>query len=200
MVAGAPVIAVRITFVGELGWELHVPSEYMLTVFDALQEAGKPFEMANAGYRTIDSLRLEKGYRVWAGDIGPDYTPFEAGLGFAVAMKSNKDFIGRDALERQRAGKLTKRLAAFAVRDPAIVLHGRETIFRDAKRVGWTTSAGYGHTIGAGIALGYVRNEAGVDKDYLLGGSYELEVRTRRVPATIHLEPLYDPTNARIKG
>ncbi len=200
MVAGAPVIAVRITFVGELGWELHVPSEYMLTVFDALREAGKPFQMANAGYRAIDSLRLEKGYRVWAGDIGPDYTPLEAGLGFAVAMKSNEDFIGRAALERQREGKLTKRLATFAVRDPDVVLHGRETIFRDGIRVGWTTSAGHGHTVGAGIALGYVRNEDGVDKDYLLGGAYELEVRARRVPATIHLEPLHDPTNARIKG
>ena len=99
-IGGAPVRALRITYVGELGWELHVPTEYMLTVYETLSARGAAFGLRDAGYRAIDSLRLEKGYRAWAADIGPDYTPLEAGLGFAVAFDKDIEFIGRDALRR----------------------------------------------------------------------------------------------------
>jgi len=199
-VAGAPVRAVRLTFVGELGWELHIPSEYALTVYDALQSAGAAFGLRDAGYRSIDSLRLEKGYRLWGSDIGPDYTPYEAGLGFAVAINSNTQFTGREALLRQRERPLTKKLATFTQASPDLHLLGGETIYRNGERVGWLSSGGHGHTVGLDIGLGYVRCDDGVDDDYLLSGSYELEIRTRRVPAAIHLKALYDPDNARVKS
>jgi len=199
-VAGAPVRALRLTFVGELGWELHVPTEYAAHVYDALWAAGADLGLVDAGYRAIDSLRLEKGYRLWGSDIGPDYTPDEAGLGFAVALDKNRDFIGRDALLRRREAPLKKRLATFTHEDPEAILLGGETIYRDGQRVGWLTTGGHGHTIGRDIGLGYVRHEAGVNDAFLQSDSYELEVRTRRVPAKLHLRPLYDPTNARIKA
>ena len=147
-IAGAPVRALRVTYVGELGFELHVPIEYALAVYDALIAAGAPFGLANAGYRAIESLRLEKGYRAWGADIGPDHTPLEAGLGLAVKLAATQPFLGREALERQRRDGLNKRLAGFTVDDPEVVLLGRETIFRDGERVGWLTSGGFGYTLG----------------------------------------------------
>jgi 4-methylaminobutanoate oxidase (formaldehyde-forming) len=199
-IAGSPVRALRVTYVGELGYELHVPTEYALTVFDALVEAGRPMGLALAGYRAIESLRLEKGYRAWGADIGPDHTPLEAGLGFALKLAGSEPFLGREALLRQRQEGLRKRLACFTVEDPAVVLLGRETIYRDGERVGWLTSGGFGHTIGKAIGYGYVRNAAGVDRAWLAGGRYELEVAAERVAATLHLRPLYDPASARVKG
>jgi 4-methylaminobutanoate oxidase (formaldehyde-forming) len=199
-IAGAPVRALRITYVGELGFELHVPSEYALTVFDALREAGRPAGLALAGYRAIETLRLEKGYRAWGADIGPDHSPLEAGLGFGLKVGGDAPFLGREALLRQRAEGLKKRLAGFTVDDPDVVLLGRETIRRDGERVGWLTSGGFGHTIGKPIGYGYVRSAAGVDPAWLAAGRYELEVATQRVPATLHLRPLYDPAMTRVKG
>ncbi len=199
-VAGAPVRALRVTFVGELGWELHVPSEYMCAVYDALHDSGCAVGLKDAGYQAIDSLRLEKGYRVWAADIGSDYTPDEAGLGFAVSLRKKADFVGRAAVEQQRRSPLTKRLATFTVDDPDALLLGRETIYRDGERVGYLTSGGYGYTVGKGIGLGYVRNPGRIDDDYLHSGRYEIEVRMRRFPATLHMTALYDPRNARIKA
>ena len=199
-IAGAPVLALRVTYVGELGWELHVPAECALTVYEALMHAGADYGIANAGYRAIETLRLEKGYRAWGSDIGPDHTPLEAGLGWAVKLKSRIPFLGREALERQKSGPLKKILCTFTVDDPDIVLIGRETIYRDNERVGWLTSGGFGHSIGKPIGLGYVRHAAGVDRDYLLAGNYSLEVATERVPCTLHLGPLYDPAMARVKS
>ena len=192
-IAGAPVLALRVTYVGELGWELHIPVEFALTVYDALMEAGRQHGIANAGYRAIESLRLEKGYRAWGADIGPDHSPLVAGLGWAVKLKSGKPFQGRAALEAQAAKKLPRLLAGFTT-DPSIVLLGRETIYRDGKRVGWLSSGGYGYTVGRSIGYGYVRDpENGVDRDKVLSGRYELEVATTRVPAEVFLDPLYDP-------
>jgi len=199
MVAGAPVRAIRVTYVGELGWELHVPSDSAGTVFDAVTAAGEPHGLALAGYRAIESLRLEKGYRAWGSDIGPDHTPVEAGLGWACKTRSNVDFQGRAVIERQLAEGVAKRLACFTLDDPEVLLHGRETIFRDGEQVGWLTSGGYGHTVGQSIGYGYVRH-AGVDDSYLTSGIYELEVATRRLPARLHLEALYDPLSQRVKS
>ena len=199
-IGGAVVKALRITYVGELGWELHLPSENALSVYRRLCEAGTDLGLANAGYRAIESLRLEKGYRAWGSDIGPDHTPPEAGLGWAVKLKSNVDFQGRAALTAQLEGPLKKRLACFVVDDPEIVLLGRETIYRDGERVGWLTSGGWGYSVGTNIGYGYVRHPDGVDEAMLSGGSYELEVATERVPCRLHKGPLYDPTMARVKG
>jgi 4-methylaminobutanoate oxidase (formaldehyde-forming) len=199
-IAGAPVLALRVTYVGELGFELHIPVEFAASVYDALMEAGQRHGIANAGYRAIESLRLEKGYRAWGAEIGPDHSPLVAGLGWAVKLKSNTPFQGRAALEAQAAKKLPRLLAGFTT-DPSIVLLGRETIYCDGKRVGWLTSGGYGYTVGRSIGYGYVRDpENGVDREMVLSGRYELEVATMRVPAEVFLDPLYDPTMSRIKS
>jgi 4-methylaminobutanoate oxidase (formaldehyde-forming) len=170
-----------------------------VTVYDALMQAGAEHGIANAGYRAIESLRLEKAYRAWGSDIGPDHTPLEAGLGWAVKLKKDVLFQGREALEAQRGAKLTKCFTGFTVDDPAVILLGRETIYRDNVRVGWLSSGGFGHTIGRPIGYGYVRNAEGVDAAFITSGAYELEVATVRVPCLPHLGPLWDPKMVRIK-
>ena len=197
-IAGCPVNALRVTYVGELGWELHLPVEYATTVYDALHDAGAGHGLKNAGYRALETLRLEKGYRAWPSDIGPDHTPDEAGLGWAVKMKKNIPFKGREAVAAQRGTGMKKMLATFTT-EPNVILSGRETIYRDGARAGYLSSAGYGHTIGKSIGMGYVRDDNGVDRDYVLSGNYELEVATERVPCSVTLAPLYDPKMARIK-
>jgi sarcosine dehydrogenase len=198
--AGAAVMALRITYVGELGWELHIPTEFALTVFDAITEAGRAFGLANAGYRAIETLRLEKAYRAWGADIGPDHTPLEAGLGAFVKLKKNIPFLGREALEAQRGKPLKKMLCGFTVPDSKTILLGRETIYRNNIRVGWLASGGFGHSIGKPIGYGYVRNPYGVDEAFLTSGTYELEVATQRIPCIPHLGPLIDPKMAAIKA
>ena len=168
-------------------------------VFDALFAAGAPHGIAPAGYRAIESLRLEKGYRAWGSDITPNDSPFEAGLGWAVNLKSNHDFIGRAASEAIAVAPLKKRLAGFTVDDPDVVLLGRETILRNGKPVGYLSSAGYGYTIGKSIGFGYVKNADGVSDGFVAEGTYELEVATQAVPCQVHMEPLYDPDMKRIK-
>jgi 4-methylaminobutanoate oxidase (formaldehyde-forming) len=192
--------ALRVTYVGELGWELHIPVECALAVYERLMESGQQYGIANAGYRAIESLRLEKGYRAWGADIGPDYTPLEAGLGWAVKLAKEIPFLGRDALLAQRSQRLKKRLACFTVDDPGVVLLGRETIYRDGERAGWLSSAGWGYTVGKNIGFGYVRNADGVDDAMLNSGHYELEVATERVPCRLHLRALYDPRGERVRA
>jgi 4-methylaminobutanoate oxidase (formaldehyde-forming) len=195
-VAGCPVLALRVTYVGELGWELHMPVEVAVTVYEALVATGR---VTNAGYRAIETLRLEKGYRAWGADIGPDHTPVEAGLGWAVKMKSGLPFLGREAIAAQLAQGVQKRLATFTA-DPSVILLGRETIYRDGQRVGWLSSGGYGHTLGKSIGMGYVRRADGVTDDFVLSGRYELEVASERVPAEVTLAPLHDPQNLRVRA
>ena len=199
-IAGCPVRALRVTYVGELGWELHVPVDFALTLFEALREAGQPHGLILAGYRAIESLRLEKAYRAWGSDIGPDHTPLMAGLGWAVKLRKEIPFLGREALLAQRQQNLPRLLAGFEVADPAVVLLGRETIYRNGERAGWLSSAGWGYTIEKNLGLGYVRREAGVDRAYVLDGTYELEVAGERVSAEVFLDPPYDPTNARVRA
>ena len=199
-IAGERVRALRVTYVGELGWELHVPIGATGVVFDALMAAGAPFGIRPVGYRALESLRLEKGYRAWGSDITPNDTPFEAGLGWAVKLRKDMDFLGRTALEGAEDEPRRKAFAGFTVDDPDIVLVGRETILRDSEPVGYLTSGGYGYTLGKNIGYGYVRWAEGIDEGFLTGGRYELVVATERTPATIHLEPLYDPAGARVKG
>jgi 4-methylaminobutanoate oxidase (formaldehyde-forming) len=196
-IAGCPVMALRITYVGELGWELHMPVECAQSVYDALHQAGAAYGLANAGYRAIETLRLEKGYRAWGSDIGPDHTPIEAGLGWAV-RRDGLDFMGRAAIEAQRKQGVRKMLATFTV-DPEVNLLGRETIYRNGERCGWLSSGGFGHSVGKSIGMGYIRNPDGVTRDHVLSGTYELEVATERMPAEVTLEPLHDPGNARIR-
>jgi 4-methylaminobutanoate oxidase (formaldehyde-forming) len=199
-IAGATVRALRVTYVGELGWELHIPVEAMLAVYDTLMSAGAMHGITNAGYRAIESLRLEKFYRAWSSDISPDHSPLEAGMAWAVKLKKNVPFLGREALAAQAQKKLPKLLACFTVDDPDIVLLGRETIFRNGKQVGWLASGGYGYTLGTNIGIGYVRDKAdGVSAEDVLGGSYELEIACQRYPAKVSLQPLYDPKMERIR-
>ncbi|MBN9073008.1 MAG: FAD-dependent oxidoreductase [Rhizobiales bacterium] len=200
VIAGHIVRTLRVTYVGELGWELHMPIGATGEIFDALMAAGAPFGIRPVGYRALESLRLEKGYRAWGSDITPNDTPLEAGLGWAVKLRKNTDFLGRRALEKASGTLPPKRFAGFTVDDPGIVLLGRETILRNGEPVGYLTSGGYGYTVGKSIGYGYVRGAGGVNDDFLTGGNYELVVATERTPARIHLEPLYDAPGAHVKS
>ena len=198
-IAGVHVRIIRITYVGELGFELHIPVAHAMSVYNELHRAGADLGLRNAGYRAIESLRLEKGYRAWGSDLTPDHTPLEAGLGWAVKLNSDIAFIGKESLQNQASSGLKKQLACFTVEDPSITLIGRETLYRNGQRVGWLSSAGFGHTVDCPIGLGYVRDPKGVDRTFLESGTYELEVAGTKVPCRIHLEPLYDPKNQRVK-
>lgn len=200
VIAGHVVRALRVTYVGELGWELHMPIAAVGDVFDTLMTAGAPSGIRPVGYRALESLRLEKGYRAWGADITPNDTPFDAGLGWAVKLRKNTDFLGRRALEAVQGEPRRKAFAGFTVDDPDIVLVGRETILRNGEPVGYLTSGGYGYTLGRNIGYGYVRRVDGLDDDFLRGGDYELVVAMERTPAKIHFEPLYDPSGARVRG
>jgi 4-methylaminobutanoate oxidase (formaldehyde-forming) len=197
---GVKVVALRVTYVGELGWELHVPKAHAERVFDALMASGKSHGLKLAGYRAIDSLRLEKGYRAWGADINADYTPLEAGLAWATKLGGDVPFQGREALRAAKGKPLAKRLSCFAVDNPNVTLWGRETILREGHVVGWLASAGFGPTVGHWIGYGYVRNAAGVDDAFLGSGHYELEVAGERVPCRWLARPPYDPDGRRVRS
>ena len=198
-IAGATVRALRVTYVGELGWELHIPLGHTGAVFDALMAAGGT-DIRPTGYRALESLRLEKGYRAWSSDITPNDTPFEAGLGWAVKLKTATPFMGRTALESAQAKPLGKRFAGFTLDDPDAVLVGRETILRDGQPVGYLTSGGYGYTVGKSIGYGYVRRAEGISDDWLTAGRYDLVVAGDTLRATLALTPLIDPQGLRIRS
>ncbi|TMJ29223.1 MAG: FAD-dependent oxidoreductase [Alphaproteobacteria bacterium] len=187
----APVLALRVTYVGELGWELHLPTEYAQHVYELLWAAGREFDLGDAGYRAIDSLRLEKRYLYWGSDITPDYTPYEAGLGFAVSLKKKVDFIGRAALEKAKAVGPKRKLITLLVDEP-VQLYGGEAIRRNGKVLGVTSSAGWGHTIGKAIAFGYVAADEADHADY------EIEAFTQRHAAHRIDGAAVDPQRAKI--
>ncbi|MDA0994471.1 MAG: FAD-dependent oxidoreductase [Proteobacteria bacterium] len=195
----AIVRASRITFVGELGWELYVPTEFMPGVYDEIIAAGVEFDLVHAGYHALNSLRIEKAYRHWSHDITDEDTPLEAGLGFAVKMAKAGGFIGRDALMTQQERGLDKRLLQFRLQDPQPLLYHNEPIWRDGKLVGHIRSGAYGHTLGGCIGLGYVSTEPGMNSGEILDSNYEIEIAGERVAADASFRPMYDPGNQRIR-
>jgi len=198
----AKVRASRVTFVGELGWELYIPTEFAQHVYDALFEAGEDLGIRDAGFFAMNSLRMEKGYLHWSHDIGEEDTPLEAGVGFAVKLKKPAEFIGREAIARQKAeGKLTKRLVKVKIKgeDAPFVFHN-EPIWMGDKIIGDIKSGAYGHRVQASLGMGYVEHEDGVDADFLANNSFEVEIAWKRYPAELQLAPWYDPKGERIKA
>ena len=193
-VGGVPSLALRISYVGELGWEIYAPTEQGLQLWDALWEAGRALGLIAAGGGAFDSLRLEKGYRLWGNDIHTEYNPYEAGLGFAVKMRKG-EFIGKQALSDSRAQGLTRRLCCMTLDDPNRVVMGKEPILDGDRVLGYVTSANYGHSVGRAIAYGYLpitHAEAATKVDVLYFGE--------RLPATVANDPLYDPDGRRMKA
>ena len=192
-IGAVPVLAQRVTFVGEFGWELYAPTEYMLTLWDNLVAAGAPLGLRPAGYRAMDAMRLEKGYRVWGSDITTDTTPDEAGLSFAVRI--DKDFIGRDALLAARSAPgEARRLRCLTLADPTTVCLGTEPVRVDGRACGRVTSGGYGYRVGESIAYAYLPSTVDV------GTPVEVGVFSTWCSATVRAEPLFDPGNARVRG
>ena len=195
----ATVTALRMTYVGELGWELYIPTEFAAHVYETLVEAGAAFDLHHAGYHALDSLRLEKGYRHWGHDITDEDSPLQAGLSFAVAWDKPGGFIGRDALLAQKEAGLDRRLVQFKLEDPEPLLYHDNPIFRDGVLVGNTTSGNYGHTVGSALAMGYVKSAVEMPRAEVLEASFELQVNGVRVPATASYRPFYDPSSERTR-
>jgi 4-methylaminobutanoate oxidase (formaldehyde-forming) len=200
----ARVRASRITYVGELGWELYLPTEHGLDVYERLVEAGPTFGLKLAGYHAMGACRVEKGYRHWSHDIGDEDTPLDAGLGFTVAWDKPGGFIGRDALLAQRErGPLPRRLVQVMLDDAspsAPLLYHEEPIVRDGEIVGSVRSGAWGHRLGRSLGMGYVACDAGVTAEWLATGRWEVEVANRRHPCRVQLKPWYDPSNDRIRA
>ena len=194
-IGAVPTIALRVTYVGELGWELYCPSEYGLTLWDALWESGLPHHVIAGGYRAIDALRLEKGYRTWGADVTPADTPYEAGLGFAVALDKPTPFVGQDALRAAKTAGPARRLRPIVLADPQAIALGSEPVRIDGAIVGRVTSGGYGFRVARSIAYAYVP-AAQADT----GRAVEVEVFGEWIAGEIAKEPLYDPTGARIRA
>jgi glycine cleavage system T protein len=193
-IGGVPVHALRVSYVGEHGWELYAPTEYALRLWDVLWEAGRPFGIAPAGLAAQDSLRLEKGYRLWGQDIHTEFDPLESGLEFTVAWDKG-DFIGRDALLRKRDAGPNRKLSALVLDEREVVLMGKEPILLGDEKVGYVTSANFGFAIDRSIAYGYLPTALARP-----GQRVDLQYFGVRYPATVTEEPLYDPTNARLRG
>ena len=197
----AKIIACRVTYVGELGWELYIPTEFMDSVFPIILKSGKNENMCLAGYHALDSLRLEKGYRSWGHDITYLDTPIEAGLNFAVSMNKETKFKGKDALIKQKnLGIPHKRLVMIILQDPDPILLGEEPIFHNNKLVGIVTSGNYGHSLGRSIGLGYINNKSGVNLEYIKSGSFEVQIGLKKYPVNLQFKPAYDPSNEKIKS
>ena len=196
----ARIRASRITYVGELGYELYIPSEYAQGVFDVIVGAGEPFGLRLAGYHALNSLRIEKAYRHFGHDIGDEDSPLEAGLNFAVAWDKPGGFVGREALLRQRQNGLRRRLVSIALERTDRLLYHNEPIWRDGQLVGRISSAMFAHTVGAALGLGYLANAgAPLSDEWIATGRYEVEVAMERVPARVSLRPFYDPSGERVR-
>jgi len=199
-IAYARVRATRMTYVGELGWELNIPTEFAQGVYDALIAEGKAFDLKHCGYHALNSLRIEKGYRHWGHDITDEDTPIEAGLGFTVKFDKGVDFNGRDILLKQKEEGVKKRLVQFALDDPNAMLYHNEPIYRNDKIVGFISSGMYAHTIGSSMGMGYITHDEPITAKFIRDGNYEIEVANERFTARASLRPFYDPKSLRIKG
>ena len=196
----ALVKAIRITYVGELGWELYIPTEFSLHVFDMLVEAGAAFGLKHLGLHALDSLRLEKAYRDYGGDIDNTDTPLEVGLGYFVDFDKPGGFIGRDALLRLKESGYRYRMPQFLLEDPEPLLYFGEIIYRDGEPVGHIMAGSYGHTLGASVGVGPVENDGEtVTVDFIKSGSYEIDIAGVRYPAKASLRPMYDPKLERVR-
>jgi 4-methylaminobutanoate oxidase (formaldehyde-forming) len=194
--------ATRLTYVGELGWELYVPAEFALGVFDLLHDNGDDLGIRNAGYYAIGALRLEKGYRAFGPELNPDFGPVEAGLTFTCKLNSDIDFIGRQAVEAARASGARRRLVSITVDDADATLWGGELVLRNGVAVGQVTSAAFATTSGRCVGLAYVRRPDGqpVTTDDIDAGGYSVNVGGDVLPITVSLRAPYDPSNERIKA
>ncbi|MFT4008786.1 MAG: FAD-dependent oxidoreductase [Nocardioidaceae bacterium] len=186
----------RLTYVGELGWELLVPADIAAHVYDLLVTHGEGFGLRHAGYHALNSLRLEKAYRSWGHDISGNDTPLEAGLGFTVAW--DKDFLGREALLRQREAGVERRLVQLLVEESPVHAHHDSPVFKDGELVGKLASVQYGHTLGGLVGLAWVHGAADLPRSWYASGDFEVEVALDRVPAQASLTPMYDPRSERV--
>ncbi len=193
-VGDVPVLASRVTYVGELGWEFYSPMEYGLRLWDTLFEAGRPEGLVAGGYKAIDTLRLEKGYRYWSAEISPDYTPYEAGMGFAVKLDKG-DFIGREALVKQKEQGLTRKLCCITLDDDRTIVLGKEPIRAGDVTVGWVASGGFGYSVRKSIAYAYLPMECSK-----VGTRLEIEVFGEKVGATVDQSILWDPKGERVRS
>jgi 4-methylaminobutanoate oxidase (formaldehyde-forming) len=194
-VAGVHCLALRVSYVGELGWELYVPSESAPWVYEALRAAGRDHDLLPAGYFALDTLRSEKGFRHWGADIGPGDTPLESGLAFTVSWDKPTPCIGRPALERLREQPRTRRMIHVRLDDPEPQLYHGESVLHDGTVVGRVTSGAYGHTLGAAVGLAFVDPQAAELTD-----GVEIAVAGRRIPATLSTKPFYDPSGERMRA
>jgi glycine cleavage system T protein len=196
----ARVRASRITYVGELGYELYIPTEFAQSVFDLIVSAGAPFDLRLAGYHALNSLRMEKAYRHWGHDLCDEDTPLEAGLEFAVAWNKPGGFVGLEPLARQREAGVRRRLVTVALERTDRLLYHNEPIWRNGELVGKISSGMFGHTLGTALGLGYLANGgAPVSAEWIGAGHYEVEVAAERVPARVSLRPFYDPASERVR-
>ncbi|MCB0939193.1 MAG: aminomethyltransferase family protein [Mycobacterium sp.] len=198
----ATVRATRITYVGELGWEIYVPAEFAVGVYEDLLRAGAPLGVQRGGYYAIESLRLEKGYRAFGRELSPRENPVEAGLLFACKLKTVIPFLGREAVEKAKAEGPRTRCVGFAVESPEAMLWGGELILRDGAVAGQVTSSAWGQHTGACVGLGYLRDAGGsvIDAGWIRAGSYQVDVGGQLYPISVSLTPIYDPANERVRG
>ncbi len=196
----ATVRATRITYVGELGWELYVPVEFAVGVYEDLLSASA--DVARGGYYAIDSLRLEKGFRAFGRELTPDHNPVEAGLLFACKLKTDIDFLGRSAVESAREAGPRRRLVSFVVSSAEPMLWGGELVLRDGVPAGQVTSAAWGETVGACVGLAYLwsSDDSVVSREWIDSGAFEVDVGGSRHPVSVSLRPPYDPGNERVRG
>ena len=194
----ARALCIRITYLGELGYELYIPSEMAGHAYERIAEAGQRFGMAHVGLKSLASLRMEKGYRDYGHDIDNTDSVLEAGLGFAVAL-DKPDFIGKAAVEAKKAeGPLTKRLVQIKLDDPEPMMFHAEIVYRNGIPLGYTRAASYGHTLGAAVGLAMIEADEPITADFLASGTWQVDIAGTRHSATASLKPMYDPTNARI--
>jgi 4-methylaminobutanoate oxidase (formaldehyde-forming) len=194
-VGNAPGRMLRVTYVGELGWEIYCPTEYGLGLWRALWEAGQPHGIVAGGYRAIDSLRLEKGYRVWGTDITPDETPYEGGVGFCVKLDKDGGFIGQEALIAAEERGPGARLCCLTLADPHSIALGNEPVRVDGDVVGRVTTGGYGYTVERSIAYAYLPPDRAEP-----GTAVEVEIFGRWVEGEVAKEPLFDPKGERVRA